>query len=281
MKLGNVSFGLDSLNVVASGVKTSTVSNEPQLVALSTKGGFAITPAVSKALNLASGDNIMFVNNSSWAENEVAQRTDMVVSIAQENGLDLDNPIDAQSIVTALTKWFIGKAYAKKTKTGKDVMSPVRLSAEEKAELLKSQLPDIVANNRETLIEKFNLASDASDEEIASHVTVDDIAAPEAPAYVGAKLASNGNVPGVGLKLSFSDTSTWEQMKADLDDKTGIKRVFDIDLKGRVVVNLNNGYEDVAVALYPVGDYTDEKPVRVGKKAADAESADTDNEAAE
>ena len=281
MKLGNVSFGLDSLNVVASGVKTSTISNEPQLVALSTKGGFAITPAVSKALNLASGDNIMFVNNSSWAENEVAQRTDMVVSIAQENGLDLDNPIDAQSIVTALTKWFIAKAYAKKTKTGKDVMSPVRLSAEEKAELLKTQLADIVANNREALIEKFELAADASDEEIASHVTVDDIAAPEAPAYVGAKLASNGNVPGVGLKLSFSDTSTWEQMKADIEDKTSVKRIFDIDLKGRVVVKLNNGYEDVEVALYPVGDYIDEKPVRVGKKAADAEPADTDNEAAE
>ena len=275
MKLGNVSFGLDSLNVVASGVKTSTVSNEPQLVALSTKGGFAITPAVSKALNLASGDNIMFVNNSSWAENEVAQRTDQVVAIAQENGLDLDNPVDAQAIVTALTKWFIGKAYAKKTKTGKDVMSPVRLSAEEKAELLKSQLPDIVANNREALIEQFGLASDASDEEIASHVTVD-IATPEAPAYVGAKLASNGNVPGVGLKLSFSDTSTWEQMKSDLEDKTAVKRVFDIDLKGRVVVKLNNGYEDVDVTLYPVGDYTDEKPVRVGKK-----SADTDAEAAE
>ena len=276
MKLGNVSFGLDSLNVVASGVKTSTVSNEPQLVALSTKGGFAITPAVSKALNLASGDNIMFVNNSSWAENEVAQRTDQVVAIAQENGLDLDNPVAAQAIVTALTMWFIGKAYAKKTKTGKDVMSPVRLSAEEKAELLKSQLPDIVANNREALIEQFGLSSDASDEEIASHVTVDNIATPEAPAYVGAKLASNGNVPGVGLKLSFSDTSTWEQMKSDLEDKTAVKRVFDIDLKGRVVVKLNNGYEDVDVTLYPVGDYTDEKPVRVGKK-----SADTDAEAAE
>lgn len=276
MKLGNVSFGLDSLNVVASGVKTSTVSNEPQLVALSTKGGFAITPAVSKALNLASGDNIMFVNNSSWAENEVAQRTDQVVAIAQENGLDLDNPVDAQAIVTALTKWFIGKAYAKKTKTGKDVMSPVRLSAEEKAELLKSQLPDIVANNREALIEQFGLASDASDEEIASHVTVDNIATPEAPAYVGAKLASNGNVPGIGLKLSFSDTSTWEQMKSDLEDKTAVKRVFDIDLKGRVVVKLNNGYEDIDVTLYPVGDYTDEKPVRVGKK-----SADTDAEVAE
>lgn len=271
MKLGNVSFGLDSLTVVASGVKTSTVSNEPQLVALSTKGGFAITPAVSKALNLASGDNIMFVNNSSWAENEVAQRTDMVVSIAQENGLDLDNPIDAQSIVVALTKWFIGKAYAKKTKTGADVMAPVRMTADEKAELLKSQIGDIVANNHEALIEKFGLAADASDEEIASHVTVDDIATPEAPSYVGAKLASNGNVPGVGLKLSFSDTSTWEQMKSDLEDKTSVKRVFDVDLKGRVVAKFNNGFEDVEVTLYPVGEYTDEKPVRVGKKSADVD----------
>ena len=272
MKLGNVSFGLDSLNVVASGVKTSTVSNEPQLVALSTKGGFAITPAVSKALNLASGDNIMFVNNSSWAENEVAQRTDQVVAIAQENGLDLDNPVDAQAIVTALTKWFIGKAYAKKTKTGKDVMSPVRLSAEEKAELLKSQLPDIVANNREALIEQFGLASDASDEEIASHVTVDNIATPEAPAYVGAKLASNGNAQGVGLKLNFSDTCTWEQLKANMEDKTAMKRVYAVDLAGKFVTKFNDGYEDVDVTVYPIGDYTDEKPIRVAKK--DAEDAE-------
>lgn len=275
MKLGNVSFGLGSLSVVNSGAKV--VANvAPQLIALSTKGGFAITPAVSKALVLSTGDNIMFVNNLAWAENAIATRDEEVVKLAEENNLDLDNEVDAQTLLNAITRWFIGKAYAKKTKTGKDVMSPVRLSAEEKAELLKSQLPDIVANNRDALIEQFGLASDASDEEIASHVTVDNIATPEAPAYVGAKLASNGNVPGVGLKLSFSDTSTWEQMKSDLEDKTAVKRVFDIDLKGRVVVKLNNGYEDVDVTLYPVGDYTDEKPVRVGKK-----SADTDAESAE
>ena len=275
MKLGNVSFGLGSLSVVNSGAKV--VANvAPQLIALSTKGGFAITPAVSKALVLSTGDNIMFVNNLAWAENAIATRDEEVVKLAEENNLDLDNEVDAKTLLNAITRWFIGKAYAKKTKTGKDVMSPVRLSAEEKAELLKSQLPDIVANNREALIEQFGLASDASDEEIASHVTIDNIDTPEAPAYVGAKLASNGNVPGVGLKLSFSDTSTWEQMKSDLEDKTAVKRVFDIDLKDSVVVKLNNGYEDVDVTLYPVGDYTDEKPVRVGKK-----SADTDAEAAE
>lgn len=274
MKLGNVSFGLDSLSVVASGVKTANVSNEPQLVALSTKGGFAITPAVSKALNLVSGDNIMFVNNSSWAENEVASRSELVTTIANENNLDLDNPVDAQAITVAITKWFIGKAYAKKTKTGANVMVPVRMTTEEKNELLKSQIDDIVADNRAALIAKFELSDDATDDEIKSHVTIDDIATPETEAYVGAKLAANSNAAGVGLKLSFSDTSSWEQLKSDLDDKTAVKRVFDVDLKGRVVIKLNNGYKDVDVALYPLGEYTDEKPSRVGKKTSDDEAAE-------
>lgn len=48
MKLGNVSFGLGSLSVVASGVKTSTISTEPQLIALSTKGGFTLSSSCYK-----------------------------------------------------------------------------------------------------------------------------------------------------------------------------------------------------------------------------------------
>ena len=88
MKLGNVSFGLGSLSVVNSGAKV--VANvAPQLIALSTKGGFAITPAVSKALVLSTGDNIMFVNNLAWAENAIATRDEEVVKIAEENTLTL------------------------------------------------------------------------------------------------------------------------------------------------------------------------------------------------
>ena len=216
MKLVNVSFGLGSLSVVNRGAKV--VANvAPQLIALSTKGGFAIT------------------------------------------------------------RWLIGKAYAKKTKTGAPVMTTVRMTNEEKEELLASQSDTIVAENRETLIEKFELSADASDEEIKSHLTINDIASPETQAFVGAKVASNGNTPGVGLKLTFSYTSTWEQLKSDLDDKTAVKRVFDVDIKNSVSVKMNNGFEDVDVVLYSVGDYVDEKPSRIGNK----EDADADAQAAE
>lgn len=273
MKLGNVSFGLGSLSVVNSGAKV--VANvEPHLIALSTKGGFAITGPVSKALVLASGDNIMFVNNIAWAENAIATRDEQVVALAQENNLDLDNEVDAQTLLNGITRWFIGKAYMKKTKTGAPVMAAIRLNAEEKKTLLDAQIDTIVADNRAALIEKFGLAEDASDDEIKEHVTVDDIAAPETEAYVGAKLASNGNVPGVGLKLSFSDTSTWEQLKADLEDKASVKRVFSVDVKNPVTTKMNNGYEDIDVALYPIGDFEDEKPSRIGKKSADETPAE-------
>ncbi len=108
MKLGNVSFGLGSLSVVNSGAKV--VANvAPQLIALSTKGGFAITPAVSKALVLSTGDNIMFVNNLAWAENAIATRDEEVVKIAEENNLDLDNEVDAKTLLNAITRRFIGK----------------------------------------------------------------------------------------------------------------------------------------------------------------------------
>ena len=276
MKLGNVSFGLGSLSVVNSGAKV--VANvAPQLIALSTKGGFAITPAVSKALVLSTGDNIMFVNNLAWAENAIATRDEEVIKIAEENNLDLDNEVDAQTLLNAITRWFIGKAFAKKTKTGAPVMTTVRMTNEEKEELLANQADSIVAENRDVLIEKFELSADASDEEIKSHLTIDDIAAPETQAFVGAKVASNGNTPGVGLKLTFSDTSTWEQLKSDLEDKSAVKRAFDVDVKNPVSIKMSNGFEDVDVTLYPVGEYTDEKPSRIGKKNdidSDVESAE-------
>lgn len=274
MKLGNVSFGLGSLSLVNSGVKKAVVVIKPQLVALSTKGGFSITATASTALNVASGDNIMFVNNIAWVENAIATRDEKIVALAAEYKLDLDNEVDAKTLLDGVTRWFIGKAYAKKSKTGAQVMTPVRMTNEEKQELLNSQIDNIVAANRDALIEKFGLDTSASDDEIKSHITIDDIATPEVPAYVGAKLASNGNAKGVGVKLSFSDSSTWEQLKSDLDDKSSVKRAFDIDTKNPIKEVMNNGFEDVEVVLYPLGDYTDEKPMRGAKKTANVEATD-------
>ena len=87
MKINGLSFGI---NVVASGVKVSSVITEPVLVASSTKGGFNISGAVSKALGLLPGDNIMFANDAADVEKAVINRVDAIVEFAQNNGFDLD-----------------------------------------------------------------------------------------------------------------------------------------------------------------------------------------------
>ena len=84
-----------------------------------------------------------------------------------------------------------------------------------------------------------------------------------------------GAATGTGLKLSFSDTNNWEQLKADIKDKGAIKRTFDVDIKNPIVSQYNNGKEDVDVTFYALGEYKDEAPSRTGKKG-DAEDAEAE-----
>ena len=65
MNLGNkVSFGFSA---VVAGQKTSG-NNEPQLIVNSTKGKFTVTSPVTRAMGVAVGEYIQFVNNISQIE---------------------------------------------------------------------------------------------------------------------------------------------------------------------------------------------------------------------
>ena len=80
MKLGTkLSFGVTA---VQAGQKSSTVNATPQLIANSTAGKFVITSAVSKALNIAVGENVMFLNNIAGVEMAIQNRVDAVVEYA-------------------------------------------------------------------------------------------------------------------------------------------------------------------------------------------------------
>ena len=88
MKINGLSFGISA---VASGVKSSVVNAEPQLIVATTKGGFAITGSVSKALGLQAGDNIMFANNIADVEALVmAKENADLLEYAKNNGFDLE-----------------------------------------------------------------------------------------------------------------------------------------------------------------------------------------------
>ena len=58
--MGKMNFGFTA---VQAGQKSSTVNAEPRLIANSTPGKFMITSPVSKALGVAVGENIQFLNN--------------------------------------------------------------------------------------------------------------------------------------------------------------------------------------------------------------------------
>ena len=124
------------------------------------------------------------------------------------------------------------------------------------------------------MIAAYELSENATDEEIKAAFKVDDMPSPQIQSVSGCKLAASGSATGTGLKLSFSDTNNWEQLKADLDDKTAMKRSFEVDIKNPVVSKYNNGKEDIDVTFYALGEYKDEVPSRTGKKADEAEDAE-------
>ena len=258
MKINGLSFGISA---VASGVKSSVVNADPQLIVATTKGGFAITGSVSKALGLQPGDNIMFANNIADVEAIVmAKENEDVLNYAKENGFDLDTAEGVEACIKSLTVWYIAKGVPMFKKDGTEATVSVRLTKEEKKKLYDENIDSIIAANRAQLIAAYNLNEDATDDEIKEHYTVDEMQNPQTQAFSG-------------LKLSFSDTNNWEQLKADMEDKTALKRVFSVDVKAGETGKFNDGHKIVDVIYYPLGEYTDEKPSRVAANK-DAEAAE-------
>lgn len=273
MKINGLSFGISVQN---SGVRTNVVTVEPQLIANSTKGGFVITSAASKVLGLASGDYIMFANDAADVAAAVNAKADAVLQFAAENGFDLDTFEGVQACINAATTWYIAKGVAQFKKNGEPILCSVRLSGAEKQNWYDENIDDAIANNRETLINKFGLDESATDDDIKAVYTVDKFPNPQTQSYTGSKLAASNNQLGVGVKLSFSDTNNWEQLKADLEDKTSVKRIFDIDVNHPIAQAYNDGSKDVEVKFYPIEKNADEKPARVGKKAVDDDAQEAE-----
>jgi len=272
MKINGISFGI---NAVASGVKSSVVNAEPMLVISSTKGSFSITGSVSKALNVQPGEYIMFANDATDVEKAVLDKVDAVVNFAAENGFDLDTPEGVEACVKAATTWYIAKGVALFKKDGSPVMCSIRLSKEEKQKFYDDNVDEFINENRKMLIDSYNLSDDATDDEIKEHFTVEEMQNPQTQAFSGCKLATTGNLTGVGLKLNFSDTNNWEQLKSDLEDKSAVKRSYKVDVKGGIKSTFNNGKDDVDVVYYPLGEFVDEKPSRVAaNKKAETEDAE-------
>ena len=79
-----LSFGM---SVVNAGQRA--VSEEPELVATSTSGGFRISSSVSRAMGVGSGDYIMFIKNVDEVLEAINSQAEPFAQFCEEAGLDI------------------------------------------------------------------------------------------------------------------------------------------------------------------------------------------------
>lgn len=264
MKLGKIQFGVQA---VIAGQKSATVNAAPQLIANSTSGKFVITSPVSKALNIAVGENIMFLNNIAGVESAIQQRVDDVVKYAEENGIDINTREGEEQLLAVFTQWYIAKGVKLYDSKGNPVMASERYTQADKAKYLAEHAAEIVAANRDALVAEFG---EMSDEELAEKLTVDMVEAPKFHACSGSKTATTASAAGVGCQLNFTDTAIWGALKADLgDDATKKNRLFDVKLDEAEEVDFHNGKENVKVTIFPIEFVADNDPIVREKKSAE------------
>lgn len=261
-----LSFGI---NAVVAGQKSATVNAIPTLTANSTLGKFMITSPVSKALNIAVGENIMFLNNIASVEAAIQAKHEAIVDYANENGLDLDTKEGADAVLAAFSQWYIGKGVALYDAKGNPVETVVRYTKEDKQKFLDAHRDELFEANREALVEQFG---ELSDEELAEKITVDLIPSPTIPACSGSKTATTSSATGVGCQLNFTDTAIWGSLKNDLGAlATKKNRVYDVKLDTPIETQFNNGKENVDIIVYPIEFREDADPMVRGSKEEEAE----------
>lgn len=264
MKTFGMSFG--NIQAVQSGQKSAMVNAKPQLVVSSTTGKFTITSPVSKALNIAVGENVMFFNNIAGVEQAIQTKNDDIVAYAAEKGYDLTSPADCDKMLAELTVWFISKGVLMYNGKGEPIMATERYTKEDKAKYLAEHGMEFVEANREYLVEKFG---EMSDEELLANINPNDIESPKYHAASGSKTATTASTTGVGCQLNFTDTAIWGALKADLGDNASKKnRIFDVVLDNPVDVPYNNGRENLTVIAYPLSFVEDVNPIARVKKEA-------------
>lgn len=259
---GKLNFGVQA---VQAGQKSSTVNAEPQLIANSTPGKFVVTAPVSKALNIAVGENIMFLNNIAGVEAAIQAKGEDILALAAELGYDLNTKDGEDAMVAYLTQWYIAKGVLQYNSKGEPVMATERYTKEDKAKYLAEHALELVAANRDALVEQFG---ELSDEELAEHLTVDMVESPKFHAASGSKTATTASSTGVGCQLIFTDSSIWTSLKKDLGDEAPrMNRIYKVLVDEAQTAEFNNGKENVAITILPIEFKEDVAPVVRTKKA--------------
>jgi len=242
---------------------------EPELVALTSAGGFRITPQVSAALGLQHGDYIMFMSTVAEVDTAIAQKSEEFVAFCEEHGLAVDSEEAAAAFRKANYMWAIAKGILCKNSKGAVLTVTERLTKKDRATYVEQNFDSVLASalesGSEEMVAALNREGITRPEQI--EILAASITGRELPKYQGSKCANTSALTGTGVILNFTDTNVWNEMKSDLseDDKAKYARSFAIDTTAVQKAVMSNGFEDVEVPYLVLGDYTDREAAREKK----------------
>lgn len=238
------------MSAVQSGKRVMQASNEPTLTANSTKAKFSLTGAVTRIMGLIPGDNVQFVSNIADIDAAIAERDAEVMAWCEENNVEFGTEAARAALIQNFGEYGICKGVPLFEKNGEIKLAGVRMTAEQKAAAFEL--------NKERIAEEVGKS--------VEEVTIDDYN-PTTRAYSGARTSTSSNLTGLGLPLTFSDSSMWSELKENLGDEAEkFNRVFEVSLNEPFVVAVETGKvigdekETVEVNAYKISFKADEEP---------------------
>lgn len=252
-----LSFGM---SVVNAGQRA--VSEEPELVATSTSGGFRVSSSVTRALGCGHGDYIMFIKNVDDVQAAINNQIEEFVAFCQEAGLDPVSAEAAAAFHKEFDMWAIAKGIACYDKHGNPLTIRERMTAADKKKVLENKFDEILAAAMESDNEELKAALSVEG------ITVDEqkeallplIQGETVAKFMGSKCANTSSMLGAGTILNFTDSNVWMRLKAGLTEPEKINRKYSIDIENSIPVQVNNGKEVITVKAFVLGEYTDEAP---------------------
>lgn len=238
------------MSAVQSGKRVMQASNEPTLTANSTKAKFSLTGAVTRIMGLVPGDNVQFVSNIADIDAAIAERDAEVMAWCEEINVEFGTEAARAALIQNFGEYGICKGVPLFEKNGEIKLAGVRMTAEQKAAAFEL--------NKERIAEEVGKS--------VEEVTIDDYN-PTTRAYSGARTSTSSNLTGLGLPLTFSDSSMWSELKENLGDEAEkFNRIFEVNLNEPFVVAVETGKvigdekETVEVNAYKISFKADEEP---------------------
>lgn len=278
--MGKINFGFSA---VQAGQKSTTVNAEPTLTANSTIGKFVITSPVSKAMGIAVGDNVQFLNNISEVELAVSQRNEIIVNWADENGIDLNTREGQDAAIKHFSVWAIAKGVPQYNQKGEPVMASARYTRDEKISAvlegidnflddkdIYANMAKVMQNENFTKEEFVELLSSNDDNDFVNAVkdaAAECVNVPKYHSCTGSKTSTTGTATGVGCQLNFTDTAIWNALKAELgENKDKKNRVYNVLLDDAFETEVPDGNKSVKVTAFPLEFVKDIDPIVREKK---------------